>query len=356
MPKETELFFHALQSAIDNKPELEGADEETFNAFVDEFCKTYKRGGAPDVPQSPQEKAYELYCQASDILDREGLAAGSKEAAKLLRQAIKLDPHCYDAKLTLIEATSKSHLALMGSLVKLEAEARKYTEDELGLSAEMEDVWRDFRFRPYLRVCERLYDLYRDCGLYTKAIGMGERLLKLNWTDNQGIRFTLIGVYVMLEQFDKAAALFETYKREGNVWSLLSMGVSYFKQGDIPKARAMVRKLEAYCPAALPILLTPPSYTPLPPYYTPGSMEEAFAAQEDLRALIDSTPLFTLWVLEEQNALNLGDGKSKGSTKKSFGSSSAAKSPSAKSGSASKTSTAKTSTAKTAGSRGKKRS
>ena len=49
-----------------------------------------------------------------------------------------------------------------------------------------------------------------ELGRYTEAIKQGKELLKLCESDNLGIRYLMMGLYTVLEKFDKAEELYRT--------------------------------------------------------------------------------------------------------------------------------------------------
>lgn len=84
---------------------------------------------------------------------------------------------------------------------------------------------------------------FMSLGRYTNAIKQGEELLELNESDNQGIRYMLMGLYTILERFEDAEKLYKKYS-EGSAFMLLPLAIMYYKKGDYNKSKKILKKLK----------------------------------------------------------------------------------------------------------------
>lgn len=133
----------------------------------------------------------DMYYDAMKLVD-DGGKAGATKAEKLLRKAIESDPHRVQAYVGLAHVYGTT-----GDKQKAEEVIQKaYAEtvDQFPVwSDEME--WGYIENRPYMRAIQYQADLYADEGKKEAAIELYRLLLRLNPNDNQGVRYTISGVY-----------------------------------------------------------------------------------------------------------------------------------------------------------------
>lgn len=134
------------------------------------------------------EDVDDLYYDAMEMLG----AGDAKKAEKLLMKALKMDEHNIQ---TLIGLTH-----LYGTL-KNKKKANEYIETAYNETIKMFPKWpRRMEWgvienRPYMRAIQYRADLFDDANEKEKAIELYRLLLKLNPNDNQGVRYTIAGIY-----------------------------------------------------------------------------------------------------------------------------------------------------------------
>jgi tetratricopeptide (TPR) repeat protein len=79
--------------------------------------------------------------------------------------------------------------------------------------------WLDIENRAYLRAIQWQAELYQNKGDTEKAIELYRLLLKLNPNDNQGVRYTLAGIYAGISG-EKINKMFDQGNKKQN-WSKL---------------------------------------------------------------------------------------------------------------------------------------
>lgn len=132
----------------------------------------------------------DLYYDAMELLSGNGDDA--KRAEKLLMKALKLEDHNVQTHIGFVH--------VYGSL-KNKKKAEEHINEAYNETLKrfpkwpprME--WGDMDNRAYMRAIQYMADLFADQGEKEKAIELYRLLLKLNPSDNQGVRYTLSGVY-----------------------------------------------------------------------------------------------------------------------------------------------------------------
>jgi tetratricopeptide (TPR) repeat protein len=117
---------------------------------------------------------------------------GAKKAEKLLMKALEIDEHSAQTYVGLVYT-----YGILKNKKKAE-ECIKKAYDETVKKFPIwpkEMPWGDIDNRAYMRAIQYRADLYADEGEKDKAIELYRLLLRLNPNDNQGVRYTIAGVY-----------------------------------------------------------------------------------------------------------------------------------------------------------------
>jgi len=151
------------------------------------------------APEGPVEQAQALVQRARGEPSR-------PKARKLAEQALKLDPNCVDAMM--IRAQTRT-LSPEEYIEEVRAAVRA-GESGLGEARFREDrgrFWGLLETRPYMRARCELAMALTGAGEWRQAAEEFEALLELNPNDNQGVRDYLLGLYLALNELDRAASL-----------------------------------------------------------------------------------------------------------------------------------------------------
>ncbi|MEK7170463.1 MAG: hypothetical protein AAB767_04195 [Patescibacteria group bacterium] len=144
---------------------------------------------SPFVP-TPAQVADELYYDAMEMLD--GSIRAAKQAAPLLLKALKLDPAYVQTHIGLshvygnMKRKEKAREHILTAYEQTRKEFPKWPKRM---------VWGDIDNRAYMRAIQYRADLHTDDGEKEQAIELHRLLLALNPNDNQGVRYTLAGLY-----------------------------------------------------------------------------------------------------------------------------------------------------------------
>jgi len=132
---------------------------------------------------------------------------------RLTGAAIELDPECIDAQrlqVSIVPMSLENRLRLMREVVGK-------AERSLGEAffAENEGhFWGTISTRPYMRAKQDVAELLAATGTREEAIEVYERLLELNPQDNQGVRYTLLALYLAENQPRAASSVLARFPEE----------------------------------------------------------------------------------------------------------------------------------------------
>ena len=137
-----------------------------------------------------------------------------------------------------------------------------------------------------------------ELGRYTEAIKQGEELLELCENDNLGIRYLIMGLYTILEKFDKAEEVYNKYP-EDSTFMLFPLSIMYYKKGDYRKCKKVLNQLQENNEYLLKYLTERKKFTKnkiedieMNGTYSYGSEEEVYFVIKDNKYLLGTVPTF----------------------------------------------------------------
>ncbi len=214
--------------------------EEYSRKFMEEYNKKILMQREGKFELTDEEKAYDLFEQAME-------SYSTSEIRKLLKQALRLYPNFTDAKMELV-LLLEDEFKRLKELEKLEKLEKEYLENEgYFIEDNISHFYGILETRPYIRLVYSIASLYQEMGSYRKAIELYENIIELNENDNMGARYSLMGLYAMLEEPDKMFAIIERYP-EDSVPTHLFQFVLAYKQLDYTKARRHLRAIQSHVP------------------------------------------------------------------------------------------------------------
>lgn len=231
--------FHDYIEELGDKVTKDNIEEYT-RKFMEEYNKNILLQREGKLELTDEEKAYDLYEQAMESYN-------PSEIRKLLKQALRLYPNFTDAKieLTFLIEDEFKRLKEFEKLEKLEKEYLEnegyFTEDNIS------HFYGILETRPYIRLVYSIASLYQEMGSYRKAIELYENIIELNKNDNMGARYSLMGLYAMLEEPEKMFAIIKRYPEDSIPTHLFQFVLAY-KQLDYTKARKHLRSIQSRVP------------------------------------------------------------------------------------------------------------
>lgn len=220
-------------------------------------------------------------------------------ARKLAKRALKLDPDCVDALVTMTDLDARTPREMIEGLQRAVAAG----ERSLGEKFIRENTgyfWGLLDTRPYMRAMAQLGSLLRGQGLALDAVAIYERMLELNPNDDQGVRDPLLGLYLQIDDKKGAARLLKKYKQDGSATFAWARVLEQFLTGchnsavaALKKARAANQYVELYLTGQKKL----PQYEP--EMYSPGSDEEALLCLETLSGAWNAHKEAAFWLLDQ---------------------------------------------------------
>ena len=198
---------------------------------------------------APDEALYE----AQDLMYEAFEAQGDRRVT-LARDALAISPDCADAYLLLAEETP----SCAEDARELLEQGVAAGERALGPEPFEEDVghfWGILETRPYMRVRAALAETLWALDGREEAVEHQRDLLRLNPSDNQGLRYRQAEWLLWLERYDELDQLFATYEDDAAAAFAYTMALAaYRREGDSARARQLLdeaRELNPHVPAYL---------------------------------------------------------------------------------------------------------
>lgn len=234
--RETEKTFKELEKYLDSVEGGIGSEEE-LNKLVRNFFAEYNSKPHPKVTEKTA-------VTSDDFLELAVDSDNDAKALKYARKALALDPDNLDAESFIADLAVTDEIKHLAALKRIAEHGRKVmekqgymTEDNIG------DFWGITATRPYIRCLIDYADCLSDAGMISEAIKVNLEILRLNKDDNNGVRFTLMHLYALLEEEESALKLFDAYPGESTMM-LLPMSVLYFKLGDFESSWKYLNRLQ----------------------------------------------------------------------------------------------------------------
>ena len=194
----------------------------------------------------------------------------------LAHKALATSPNCADAYVLLAEeAADTVGRALEFYQQGVDAGRRALGEDYFSDAAG--DFWGLLETRPFMRALGGKTNMLWELRRYEEAIAIYREMLRLNPSDNQGVRYSLLQLLLELDQSDEARVLIAQYEDEYSAaWLYTRALIAFQQEGDSPASiHALQDALEQnpHVPAYLSGKKRIP--TRLPDYVSPGDETEA---------------------------------------------------------------------------------
>lgn len=242
-------------------------------------------------PRTQLDEAQELIYDAWD-------APTSEEAVALANKALTLTRDCADAYVILAEESAES----VTEAIDLFAEGVRAGERALGRKFFKEhegEFWLILDSRPYMRARFGLAQALWDALLRYEAIDHYDELIRLNPTDSQGVRYSLLPALIEIGDEDAAESLYLAYPDDNSAFWLYSRALLDFRMdGESVTSNDSLRKAvdhNEYVPTC--ILLGPVPANVLPESYSHGDENEAILYASGSYGIWRYTPGAFEWMM-----------------------------------------------------------
>lgn len=241
-------------------------------------------------PVTPPEKAQDLCFQAYGAIGRRKVI--------LARQAIDLYADCAEAHVILGEVAYDT--ADAQELYAAGVHAGKRALGEQFFKENVGHFWGITESRPYMRALKGLADSLFDGGQIERAIENYQEILRLNPSDNQGVRYVLLPLLIERDQSEDARQLLKKYPADPAATWAYSLALMTFKnEGNSVSARTQLITAFRNNPHVPEYLITGEQIEDLPENYSLGSPEEAMIYASEGMDSWDAVPGAIDW-LEKQ--------------------------------------------------------
>lgn len=158
----------------------------------------------------------DLYYDAMELADSGKV--GARKAERLLKKAFDIDQHSVQVHIGFAHV-----YGTLGNKDDAEEHIKKaYKETQKLFSFWPKHMeWGILENRPYMRAIQYRADLYADAKEDKKAIKLYRLLLSMNPNDNQGVRYTLSGIYAGMRG-EEINAMFDEGNEKQN-WDALEL-------------------------------------------------------------------------------------------------------------------------------------
>ena len=319
MSKETEKIFSAFDKFMEanGRPNSEEEMREMFQTFMNEYNSNLGNK-APVTPGTART--------AEDYLELSETADTAEEALRYAKKALKLDPDNLDAEGYVAAFSAKD---AFDAVKKFEAalEHGKRVMEKQGYFAEecIGSFWLIHQTRPYIRLAQGYVDYLIEACMFDAAIHEAEDIIRLNETDNTGTRYTLMALYAMAGDEERALALYDRYEEE-SAMMLMPLAVLYYRKKELKTALKYLKLIMKRNPDLKKFLksavesdedIFPKDFDPT--MYRPYTLEEILVAVFENTWLYTAFGMFFPWAYSELTKTSSKTATKKSGSKKSAG-------------------------------------
>jgi len=217
--------------------------------------------------KSTKDKSGDLMYQAYDNDPEEGI--------RLAQQALQLDPENVRAYNYLAQNESNPEKSFI--LLKRAVELGEKQLGDQFFKENKGHFWGLIETRPYMTARLELAQCLEAMGKWKEAVKIYQEMLKLNPNDNQGIRYMLARLFLLLYKYDLFYKLHKKYKGEESAFWLYNYAYFVFKtHGTGKTSNEALNKAYMANKHVIGIMIGKEKMPDdLKEYYSPGQTDEA---------------------------------------------------------------------------------
>ncbi|MHB1347349.1 MAG: hypothetical protein ACYCXK_07655 [Candidatus Humimicrobiaceae bacterium] len=179
-----------LSKLLENK---EFDSEDDLRKFLDKIDLN------KDIHNIPEKNAADL---AQDIIYDAWETESRKKRIRLAKKALSVSPDCADAYNLLAEEEARTIQEAKEYYEKGVEAGRRFLGEEM-FEKDYGHFWGYIPSRPYMRSKAGLMECLWKLGNHDEAIVHAREMLRLNVSDNQGIRYILVRYLLELDRYDE---------------------------------------------------------------------------------------------------------------------------------------------------------
>jgi tetratricopeptide (TPR) repeat protein len=279
----------AATKANPKEQKLEALAEETVRTVMGAIMLE-----AEPVPEDVRFKAQDVFYSAMELQREDAIM-------RRLLKAVRTDPNNPDAMLSLVQAlvpeNQPEYIVLLEGIVKAGWRGlggEKFAKENAGY------FWGILETRGYMRARAALAEAFHAGGRTQAAIREFEGLLELNPNDNQGLRYSFLGVLLETGELQRASNLLGQYKDEGSAmwaWGRVLTRFLESKLDDAATALSEARKVNPHAEVYLNATRQLPEH--LPEYYGFGDENEGIVCAVEIGDAWKKYPNAVKWLWEQ---------------------------------------------------------
>ena len=216
------------------------ASDEELNQLIQEYMDQTNTMLEAQEPLT-EETAEDVF----DWLELAGRARSKKVQRRYLEKAKELDPKNLDVLSALLFLDKRAYHEYLPDVERLLALGKEDLRERKIYQQSVGDFYQVLETRPYIRLMHMYMFLLQQCMMLRKAIAVGKEILKLNCSDNLGVRYTLMHLYVYMEDEYNALKLMRQFKGDESAGFQLPLALLYFQEGKSEEAKGVLKRLSA---------------------------------------------------------------------------------------------------------------
>lgn len=180
-----------------------------------------------------------LLSQAQELIYNAWETADRKRRVALARKAVSISPDCADAYVLLAEEAPPLDQAL--ELYRKGVEAGERAVGRQAFENDAGHFWGILETRPYMRARAGLARCLWESGKRDEALVHYRDMLRLNPSDNQGLRYVLASCLLDLGRDEEIADLLKEYEDDAAAaFAWTATLLAFRRQGDSPESRGQL--------------------------------------------------------------------------------------------------------------------
>jgi len=285
-----ERLSSELSKLLDNK---EFDSEDDLKSFLDNIDLN------KDIPNIQEKDATDM---AQEILYDAWEVEDRKERIRLAKKALSISKDCADAYNLLAQEEARTIQKAKEYYAKGVEAGKRYLGEKI-FKEDYGHFWGYVPSRPYMRSKAGLMECLWELGKHDEAIGHAYEMLRLNISDNQGIRYILIRYLLELGRYDKLEEFMnrEDYRDDcAAEWVYASALFAFIKNGNSKTAYKQLQVALGYN-KYVPDYLAGKKAVPniLPDRVTMGGEDEAYCYARAFKKSWQKVPGAISWLKEE---------------------------------------------------------
>ncbi len=242
LPTEGRTLNPGQWELLDDEEDEEEMEEDDELDDEEEFDLPDRRGMERQIRNIVGKSSATKLDQAQDLMYSAWEERNPAKRIAAAHKALAMSPDCADAYVLLAEEEADT----VGRAAELYRKGVEAGERALGKAFFKEysgEFWAILESRPYMRAREGLAHCLWQMGKLVEAQQHFTEMLLLNPGDNQGVRYSLLTLFLEMGQEDKASGLLQTYSDDARAaWGYTKALLEYRRSGASSEANRLLQE------------------------------------------------------------------------------------------------------------------